>query len=112
MQAPEGAVAFNEAVRGVLNTNQKLTATFRPLQSGAEFWLPIVAASKHPDSTYEIILDGKTIYDEIIPPTDIDDLAQTFYPPPSFGNKLRVIIRYTGSSQRIFDIQPIGWEVQ
>lgn len=104
-------VAFNEPVGRYLDVGEKLTATFEPVQRVTEFVLPCIAATKAPGTTYRVKVDGEEVYGPApIPPTDIDDLTQTFLPPLRFGESLKVIIENVDGSGAQFYVQPVGWE--
>ncbi|MHB9287365.1 hypothetical protein ACKVMT_10045 [Halobacteriales archaeon Cl-PHB] len=110
---PADAVPFNEPVSARVDAGKKLTATFEPVHNNARFAVPILAASKHAEATYEVRMDDEPVYGPApIPPTDIDDLVQTFMPPREFTRSLTVICRNVSSSTtRRFTVQPVGWEV-
>lgn len=109
---PEDAVAFNEPLQTTIPGSSEGTFTFSPTQAGATFYLPVLAATKRDNTTYEVRLDGNNVFGPAaIPPTDLDDLATTFMPPQTFGQELLVIITNTSGSGRTYTVQPIGWEV-
>jgi len=106
------AVGYNDPISRRLDPGQQLTVTFSPDQQVSEFVLPILAMSKHPNSSYEVWMDDEIVYGPApIPPTDIDDVAATFVPAKSFSSSLRVIIRnLDDNTTRTYSVQPIGWE--
>ena len=110
----EEAVAYNEPYTAVLEPGQKAIAEWEPTQSGTTFFMPILAATKAPYSTYTIKADGTTIYgpDHSIPPTDVDDLATVWWPPQEWESNLTVTIKRlsAASAPQEYHIQPIGWE--
>jgi len=108
-----GAVPFNEPVAARVDPGEKLTASFSPIQNVATFAVPIVAASKHKDSTYEVRMDGEQVFGPApVPPTDVDDLQQTFLPEREFERSMTVVCRnLSGSTTRRYVVQPVGWEV-
>lgn len=110
----DGAVPFNSPYTAVLSPGQKVTATFEPTMSGSTFYMPVCAISKFRDSAYTIKADGNTIYgpDASIPPTDIDDLSTTWWPPREWDTKLEVTAKRLSSAtgDEVYHIQPVGWE--
>ncbi|QCP90395.1 hypothetical protein [Haloarcula marismortui] len=106
-------VPYNDPISRSLDPGSQLTVTFEPTKQVTEFVLPILAVSKHPNSSYEVWQDGEKIYGPApIPPTDIDDLTATWLPARRFSSKLRIIVRNLGdTTTRTYSIQPIGWEV-
>ena len=106
-------IPYNDPISRELDGGQKLTVEFEPAQRVTEFVLPILAISKHPDSSYEVWLDGEPVYGPApIPPTDVDDLVTTFYPAKRFATRMKVIVRnLSANTPRSYSIQPIGWEV-
>ncbi|MEA5388336.1 hypothetical protein VB779_15690 [Haloarculaceae archaeon H-GB11] len=109
----EGDVPYNDPITRSVDPGTKLTVTFTPKQQVSEFVLPILAISKHPESSYEVWKDGERIYGPApIPPTDIDDLTATWYPARRFSTDLKVICRnLSDTTARNYSVQPIGWEV-
>lgn len=112
-QAEEGDIPFNSPVTEQVDPGKALTATYRPEQRTGTFRLPILAASKAPESTYTVWLDDEQVYGPAaVPPTDVDDLQPTFFPPYRFENKLQMeIANVSSSTTRTYTIQPVGWEV-
>lgn len=111
--AEEGDVPFNEPATVVLGPNEQGTVTFESSQRGSTFYLPLLAVSKRPSSTYEVRMDnGRTVFGPAaIPPTDVDDLAQTFHPCLQFTDKMQVIVsNLSGSTTRTYHVQPVGFE--
>jgi len=108
-----GDIPYNDPISRELDGGQKLVVTFNPTQRVTDFVLPILAMSKHPESSYEVWIDGEQVYGPApIPPTDIDDLVTTFLPAKRFKSSMRVICRNLSSNTpRSYSIQPIGWEV-
>lgn len=112
--AGDDAVPYNEPYSAVLSPGQKLTATFTPETSGTTFFMPILAATKRPDSAYTVKADDTTIFgpDHSIPPTDIDDLTTVWWPPKEWSTKLEVTVKRlsTATGDKPYHVQPIGWE--
>lgn len=107
----EEAVPVNEASLVTLSTDERAEITFTPEQGTTTVHVPMVAASKNPNTTYEVQFDQATGFDESgIPPTDIDDMGATWTPAMEFHQELKIIIRYTGMSDATFAVQVIGWE--
>jgi len=106
-------IPFNDPISRQLNGGQKLIITFDPTQRVTEFVLPVLAISKHPQSSYEVWLDGQQVYGPApIPPTDIDDLTVTFLPAQRFEASMKVIVRnLSDNTPRSYSVQPVGWEV-
>lgn len=108
------AVPYNEPYSTILEPGQKVTAEWDPSISGSTFFMPLLAASKHFDSTYMVKVDGSTVYgpDNRIPPTDIDDLSTVWWPPVEWSDTLEVTIKRLSdaSTTERYDIQPVGWE--
>lgn len=105
------ATPVNVPERVRLDPGETARVTYTPEQSGSEFIVPIVAMSKHEGSTYEIRTDGTVRFDERpVPPTDVDDLGQTFYPPLTFRDSLEIVIRNVSAGTLSYILQPIGWE--
>lgn len=106
-------VPYNDPITRILDPGQQLTVTFEPTQQVTQFILPILAISKHPESSYEAWMDGKRVYGPApVPPTDIDDLAATFIPARRFSSSLTVYVRnLSDTTTRRYTIQPLGWEV-
>lgn len=111
---PDDAVPFNEPVSSRVSPGNKLTATFSPSQRKATFVVPIIAASKQMNSTYTVYMDENRVYGPAsVPPTDVDDLSQTFFPPREFDSELKVVCRNTSASTTYrYVVQPVGWEVR
>ena len=110
----EGAVAYNEPYTAVLDPGQKAVAEWEPTQSGTTFFMPILAATKAPYTTYTVRADGSVIFgpDHSIPPTDVDDLTTVWWPPQEWQTSLQVTVKRlsTASTEQTYHIQPIGWE--
>lgn len=106
-------IPFNDPISRRLDGGQKLTVEFVTTQRVTDFVLPILAISKHPESSYEVWLDTERVYGPApIPPTDVDDLQTTFYPAKRFESRMKVIVRNLSDSiTRSYSIQPVGWEV-
>jgi hypothetical protein len=106
-------IPFNDPVSSRLDGGQKLVVEFETAQRVTDFVLPILAISKHPESSYEVWLDGEQEYGPSpIPPTDVDDIGPTFLPAKRFGTSMKVIVRnLSASTPRSYSVQPIGWEV-
>ncbi|WP_256402422.1 hypothetical protein [Halorubrum salinum] len=107
-----GDVPLNEPVGVELGTDEQATVTFTASQrTNQGFILPILAISKYSGSTYEVTLDEDQIYGPApIPPTDIDDLAVCFVPAWEFDQKIEVTVSNLSDIQRVYHIQPIGFE--
>ncbi|WP_254272171.1 hypothetical protein [Haloarcula marina] len=108
-----GDVGYNDPITRELDPGQQLVVTFEPRQRITEFVLPFLAMSKHPDSSYEVWMDGQRVYGPSpIPPTDIDDMVPTFIPAKRFESRLTVYCRnLSDTTTRTYTVQPIGWEV-
>lgn len=105
-------VPFNEPQTVTLGANQQATVSFTPQQRNTTFVLPQVAISKAPTTTYTVRVDQQTVFGPAaIPPTDIDNSTQTFFPPRRFSNKLEILVVNVGSSTRTYHVQPVGWEL-
>lgn len=106
-------VPVNQPEKVILDGGQRARIRYRPVQRKTDgFVMPIVAVSKHPESTYRAKFDGQLRYGpSSIPPTDIDDLAVTFLPAYEFERELEIVVTNTSSSTtRTYHIQPIGFE--
>ena len=107
-------IPFNRPVSKRLDPGEQLQADYTPQTSPAEFYLPIVAASKEPEMAYEVRLDDRTVYGPApVPPTDVDDMAPTFIPALKCDTKLSVVVTNlsTSGTTRTITVQPVGWEV-
>lgn len=105
-------VPFNEPQTVQLASNQQATVSFVPQQRNTTFVLPQVAVSKVANTTYAVRIDDETVYGPAgVPPTDIDDSGQTFYPARRFSKKLEILITNVGSSTQTYHVQPVGWEL-
>jgi hypothetical protein len=110
-QPAAGDSPVNEPITRDVAAGTRLTARFVPEQRNTTFVLPIVAVSKRPNTTYEVRMDGNTVYGPApVPPTDPDDLGVVWMPARQFSQSLEVVIRNLGSSERPYVIQPVGWE--
>ncbi|UWG46577.1 hypothetical protein HSRCO_0278 [Halanaeroarchaeum sp. HSR-CO] len=108
---PDDATSVTKPQSATLDGNQKATMTWERERSGTTFYLPMLAASKEGDTTYEVKMDGSTIFGPAaIPPTDIDDKVAIWDPPKTFDSKLTVIIRNLGTASRTYHVQPVGFE--
>lgn len=102
---------FNEPYTVTLQGGQRATIEFTPEESGTVFYLATCAISKETQTTYEIQQDQTPMYGpSYIPPTDIDDLVATWTPAKTFRTSLTVIISNTGTTERTYHIQPVGYE--
>jgi hypothetical protein len=107
------AVPINEPATVRLQGGERATVEFSTVQAVSELRIPIVAISKHKETTYTIKSDGRDVYGPAdIPPTDIDDLGVCFVPALPFEDTLTVEVVNLSSSARDYHIQPIGWEPQ
>jgi hypothetical protein len=105
------ATPVNEPATVRLEGGEKATVEFSTVQAVTELVVPIVAISKHPQSTYVVSSDVRNRYGPAdIPPTDIDDLQVCFIPALTFDTSLTVEVTNLGASPRDYSIQPIGWE--
>jgi hypothetical protein len=102
--------AINNPETAEVGPGERATFTWTPENTGTTFVLPELSVSKHPETTYEVKLDGSTRFEAPIPPTDIDDSGQTFLPPITFEQELTVIVRNFSDSTRDYHAQPKGWE--
>lgn len=97
----------------VLGPAEQATISFSPDQSGTTFYLPVVAASKEPDTEYRIKIDDTTVWGPSeIPPTDIDDLQPVWMPAQVFQSRLVVEITNlrTDGGERRYHVLPVGFE--
>ena len=111
--APEpGDVPLNEPVSVDLAGGEQATVTFTAsTRTNEGFILPILAASKFSQSTYEVALDDENIYGPAsIPPTDIDDLGVCWIPAWDFSQEIEVTVTNLSDTQRRYDVQPVGFE--
>jgi len=109
----EYATPVNEPVTAEIAAGGRATFTFEPTQRNTPgFVMPIVAASKLPDSSYTVKFDGRRVFGPAsAPPTDIDDLGVTFYPAYEFEEKLEVIVEnLADSGSRTYTVQPVGYQ--
>lgn len=94
-----------------LSVGQEYRVTFEATQAGVDFRLATVGISKVPGTTYEIRIDGETVYGPApIPPTDVDDLTVTFLPTYVVDATLTVIVSNVSGSTATYSVQPLGWE--
>jgi len=95
-----------------LSNGQQATITFSPAQGATTFHVPVLAASKRPNTTYEVRFDGASIYGPSqVPPTDVDDLAVTWAPARGFSQSLELIIQNVSAATTYdYTAQIIGWE--
>ena len=100
MQEPdETDKPFNEPVTNTLGPGQQVTVTFTATQRSGEFVVPALGISKHAAMTYEVRMDNETVYGPAeVPPTDIDDMGTTFYPPRRFSRTMEVRMTNLSSS--------------
>ena len=109
----EEAVPVNEPLSTTLDGGQRATFRFQPeQQTTSGFVVPIVAASKHPESSYTVWFDDRKAFGPAaVPPTDIDDLGVTFIPAYEFADELRVRVEnLSDATTRRFVVQPVGYE--
>lgn len=107
----EDAVPVNEPVSVTLNAGEEAVVEFSPIGQVVEHAVVVLAISKAKDTTYEISMDGTTVFGPSgIPPTDIDDTVQTFIPPRSFGSNCTVTVSNTGAATKTYHVQLIGYE--
>jgi hypothetical protein len=112
-EPPDGVAPVNRPERVSVPAGSRATVKFEPEQSGSTFRVPVLAVTKRADTTYQVNADGTTTYPQApIPPTDIDDTAQVFYPPFGFTDSCSVIIRNVGTNERTYTVQLIGWEAE
>jgi len=108
----DDALPFNSPTAVTLAVGEQATVMFEPEKRVTDFVLPIMAISKHSDATYTVRTDDETVYGPApVPPTDPDDLQQTFYPPQRFSQSLTVEVANVGGASATYVIQPVGWEV-
>jgi len=107
-----GDVPLNEPVSVDLQGGEQATVTFTAsTRTNGGFILPILAASKYSQSTYEVALDDENIYGPTtIPPTDIDDLEVCWVPAWEFGQEIEVTVTNLSDTERLYHIQPIRFE--
>ena len=85
--------------------------TFTPRESGTVFYIPTVAVSKIPNTTYEVVADNTVRFPQAaVPPTDVDDFGPVFFPSLQFRTELEVIIRNTDDVTLTYNAQVSGWE--
>ena len=110
----EDSTGVHQARQVVLDGEQKAVIEFQGERSNSTFSVPTIAISKRDGTTYEVRADGATEFGPApVPPTDIDDLAQTFVPPIQFDSKLKIVIKNTTQTDnRRYAMQVIGWEDQ
>ncbi|GGM26826.1 hypothetical protein [Haloarcula argentinensis] len=106
-------VPYNDPITRLLDAGEQMAVTFSPTKQVTQFILPILAISKHPESSYEAWMDGERVYGPApVPPTDIDDLAATFIPARRFSSSLTIYVRnLSETTTRRYTVQPLGWEV-
>jgi hypothetical protein len=99
-----------DAVVDELEPGERLVVTSEP-DGGETVHVDCVAASKFRGLTYEVRTDGTTRYGQAgIPPTDVDDLTQTFVPALEFDRELKTIVRNPSTTTRVVAVQVRGWE--
>ncbi|WP_058365232.1 hypothetical protein [Haloparvum sedimenti] len=105
-------IPVNTAAEASIGAGQRAIFTFTATQRVHEgFRLPILAASKRSQSSYEILLDGDRVYGPSpIPPTDIDDLAVCWVPAHEFQQEIVVKISNLSDTERRYTVQPVGFE--
>lgn len=103
---------FNESTAVTLDPGEEVTVTFEPAERQSDYFLPQVAISKFPNSTYRVETDDTNEYGPApLPPTTPDDDADTFRPPTTFSDKVTVTVaNLDGSSTRTYYLQIVGWE--
>jgi len=104
---------INEPLTTQLGPGERATFSFEPRQQTTPgFVVPIVAASKAPESSYTIWFDDRKVFGpSSVPPTDIDDLGVTFMPAFEFEDELRVQVEnISESTTRDYTVQPVGFE--
>ena len=109
----EHDVPVNEPLSTTLAGGERATFTYQPSQQTTPgFVMPIVAASKHAESSYTVWFDDRQVYGPApVPPTDIDDLAVTFMPAYEFNDELRVRCEnLSATTTRRYTVQPVGYE--
>lgn len=95
-----------------LQVGEQWTVEFEPEQSGVTVHLMAVAITKVSGSSYQVKIDGTTIYGEDpIPPTDTDDVGVVFVPTHTFEESLTVTVKNLSGTEATYSVQPIGWEV-
>jgi hypothetical protein len=110
---PEDATTLGVAETVELSPGEKATIEFEPEQSNTVVYLPAVAISKAPVTSYTVTADDSVIWDARLPPTDIDDLSAPWIPVRRVNNDLTVEVAYLADSgaPRTYHVQPIGWEI-
>lgn len=106
------AIPVNDPATTDVGPGQRATFTFTAAtRTNNGFYLPVLAASKRSQTSYEVKLDGVNIYGPAaVPPTDIDDTAICFLPAFEFSQKIEVVIINMGDSTREYTVQPIGFK--
>lgn len=103
---------FNQAKAVTLDAGQEAEITFEPAERQSEYYMATLAISKRSDSSYRVETDGTNEFGPApIPPTDIDDDADTFRPPATFEDSVTVTVANLDSSAtRTYNLQVVGWE--
>lgn len=110
---PEDATPFASPQSVELGSGQRAVITWSPSRSGTTFHMPVLAASKAADTSYEVKADGRTVFGPAaIPPTDIDDMKAIWDPPQQFDSELKLIIKNLGTGTRTYHAQPVGFETE
>ena len=110
-EPPDKATPVHAVEQVRIPAGQRARIRFTPEQSGTSFSVPIVAMGKRKGTTYEVVADGVTRYEQAaLPPTDVDDLSQCFMPPLEFQTKLELLIRNTTGKDQTYGMQIVGWE--
>lgn len=105
-----GDSPFNDVISVELDAGKEAVISYEPEDRRSEFYVRTVAISKAAQTAYRIDTDGTNEFNGDIPPTDIDDLDQTFFPPESFEDHMEIVITNSSDATRIYHIQVIGWE--
>lgn len=107
---PDDYAPVLDAVVETLKPGERLEVVTVP-DNSETVHIDCVAVSKFKGLTYEVKTDDVTRYGQVgVPPTDVDDLAQTFKPALKFTSKLKTIVRNPSSTERLVIVQIRGWE--
>lgn len=95
-----------------LDPGQRAVISYELDDRGSRFFLPTLAVTKEPNSSYELELDGsRTFGPASIPPTDIDDDTETWRPPETFERTATVTVENLDDSvTRTYHVRLKGWE--
>lgn len=103
---------FNVGDAVTLDPGQRAEVTLTVEDRLSDYFLPVLAMSRHKTSSYEIRADGVTIYGPApIPPADPQDNGEPFSPPETFEDEVTLVVENLDSSKtRTYYLQAKGWE--